>query len=188
MIRTLLLLLIGLPTSALAFTLDDLQARLNQTDALAGRFEQQRHLADLDTQLTSRGHFRYQRDERIVWVLESPIEDRLEFTPDSAANIDDTLGGNQRGRDQVAALLLDLLGGDWQALQTHFRIELSGDAGDWQVDLTPLSDALRARLSEIRVEGSQYLDDLTLHAANGDRLHVRFFDQQPATEDRDVTP
>ncbi|MCG7600172.1 outer membrane lipoprotein carrier protein LolA [Halomonas sp. McH1-25] len=188
MIRPLLLLLLWLPGSALAFTLGDLQARLNQTDALAGRFEQQRHLADLDTQLTSRGHFRYRRDERIVWVLESPIQDRLEFTPDSAANIDDALGGDRRGRDQVATLLLDLLGGDWQALEERFHLELSGDAQGWQVNLVPKSAALRDRLSRIRLEGGHYLNELTLHAANGDRLHVRFFDQHPPAEGVDASP
>lgn len=188
MVRTLLLLLAWLPGSVLAFSLDDLQAHLNRTDALEGNFEQQRHLADLDTQLTSRGHYRYQRDERIVWVLESPIQDRLEFTPDSTARLDDTLGNNQRGHDQVASLLLDLLGGDWQALEARFHLELSGDAQHWQVSLEPKSDALRDRLSRIRLEGGQYLDDLTLHAGNGDRLHVRFFDQHPPAEGADASP
>ncbi|GHA96752.1 outer membrane lipoprotein carrier protein LolA [Modicisalibacter luteus] len=188
MIRILFLLLLCLPGNALAFTLDDLQTRLNRTQALDGRFEQRRHLADLDAQLTSRGHFRYRRDERVVWVLESPIQDRLEFTPDSAADIDETLGGDRRGRDQVAALLLDLLGGDWQALEDRFHLELSGDGRGWQVRLAPKNDALRDRLSLIRLEGGQYLNELTLHAANGDRLHIRLFDQHPPSEGVDASP
>ncbi|MEC9482822.1 MAG: outer membrane lipoprotein carrier protein LolA [Halomonas sp.] len=183
----LLLLLAWLPGSVLAFTLDDLQARLNRTDALAGRFEQQRHLADLDTRLTSRGHYRYERGERLVWVLETPIQDRLEFTPGSVEDLD-AAHGERRGRDQVAAMLLGLLAGDWRALNERFEIELSGTAESWQVELVPRSAALRERLTRIQLAGSHYLDRLTWQAANGDMLDVRFFDQHPPAEGEDATP
>ncbi|HET8791498.1 MAG TPA: outer membrane lipoprotein carrier protein LolA [Modicisalibacter sp.] len=178
--RLALLLLLLLPLPALAFDLDDLQTQLGQTQAIEGKFEQQRYLADLDTSLASRGHFTYQRGERVVWVLEAPIEDRLVFTPDSASVINESSNAhNDRRRDQVAALFLRLLGGDWQALAERFEIALEGSAEDWRVELTPISAALRERIEGIELHGGRYLESLTLHAANDDVLDVRLFDQRP---------
>lgn len=178
---TLLALLFG-PAMAgpvMAFDLDDLQQRLNGIAALQGRFEQQRYLADLDSRLSSSGRFVYERDTRVVWMLETPVEDRLEFTPDSAPQIGDTAGGGERRQNQVAALILRLLDGDWQALEERFVIELSGTSEDWRVTLTPKAEALRERLTQIRLSGARYLERLELQAANQDVLKVRFFDQRP---------
>lgn len=181
MTRILLLLLSLFPGSVLAFSLDELQAQMARTEGLQGRFKQHRHFADLDTQLTSRGHFSYQRDQRIVWILEEPVKDRLEFTPESAQDVSNATGG-KRGRDQVAALLLSLLEGDWQTLEQRFAIDLNGHADAWEATLVPHSDALRERIERIRLEGGRYLDALSLHAGNQDVLNVRFFDQQPLSD------
>lgn len=181
--RLMALLLLVLPLPALAFGLDDLQAQLGQTKAIEGRFEQQRYLADLDTSLASSGHFTYQRGERVVWVLEAPVEDRLIFTPDSASALDESSDThNDRRRDQVAAMFLRLLGGDWQALAGRFEIAIEGDADDWRVNLTPKSAALRERITGIELRGGRYLEHLELHAANDDVLEVRLFDQRPLSD------
>ncbi|SDL18053.1 Outer membrane lipoprotein-sorting protein [Modicisalibacter muralis] len=181
--RPMAVLLLLLPLPALAFDLNDLQAQLGQTKAIEGQFEQQRYLADLDTSLDSRGHFTYRRGERVVWVLEAPVKDRLVFTPDSASVIDESANAsNDRRRDQVAALFLRLLGGDWQALAERFEIAIDGDVDDWRVTLTPKSAALRERITGIELQGGRYLEFLTLHAANDDVLEVRLFDQHPLSD------
>nr|WP_298373142.1 outer membrane lipoprotein carrier protein LolA [uncultured Halomonas sp.] len=173
------LLLLSGPT--LAFELDDLQDRLNQTETLEGRFEQQRYLADLNTRLNSTGHFLYERDARMVWVLETPIEDRLVFTAENAADsLDEKAGaGSDRQRQQVGTLLLQLLQGDWQALQERFTLDVSGTNEAWQVTLEPKAKALRQRFTRIELKGADYLDNVALYAANEDVLRVRFFDQRP---------
>ncbi|WP_227369943.1 LolA family protein [Halomonas sp. M20] len=182
-LRRALVLLLLLPGPALAFELTDLQGRLNQTEALKGRFEQQRYLADLDTRLKSTGHFLYERDTRMVWVLETPVEDRLVFTAENAVNGTDensaASAGNDRQRQQVGTLLLQLLQGDWQALQERFTLDVAGTNEAWQVTLTPKARALRQRFTRIELKGADYLDNVALYAANEDVLKVRFFDQQP---------
>ncbi|WP_148253028.1 LolA family protein [Aidingimonas lacisalsi] len=164
------------PVQALAFDLDDLQDRLHDIPGLAGQFEQQRYLADLDTRLDSQGRFRYVRDERIVWSIESPVEDRLEFTPDSVSNLADQ-DNNDTRENQVASLFLQLLEGDWQALDAHFDLDLNGNANQWRVTLTPDSDALRGRIVSIELKGAEFLERLELHAANEDVLQVDFSHQ-----------
>lgn len=175
MTRLLALLICLLPATALAFGLGDLQRRLEATPSLEGRFVQTRHLADLDSELKSSGHFRYQRDVRVVWVLETPVEERYEFSADAPPEMDT----EDRRQAQAAALFLDLLQGHWQALEERFTLTLDGDATNWRVTLQPRQAALRQRLAEIRLRGGRYLERLALDAANGDRLQVRLFDQRP---------
>ncbi|KXS38303.1 LolA family protein [Modicisalibacter tunisiensis] len=180
--RLFVLLMLGLLSSpALAFDLADLQHRLGDTQGLSGRFVQTRHLADLDTDLESRGHFTYQRGKRVVWALEQPVEDRQVFTPADARAADDAPGdtGDDRRRRQIAALLLNLLDGDWQALERRFSLTLSGDATAWQVALAPRQAALRERLAEVTLAGGRYVERLRLETADGDTLTVRFSDLQP---------
>ncbi len=180
-LRHALVVLLLLSGPTLAFELDDLQDRLNQTETLEGRFEQQRYLADLDTRLKSTGHFLYERDARMVWVLETPIEDRLVFTAENAADsLDEKAGaGSDRQRQQVGTLLLQLLQGDWHALQERFTLDVSGTNEAWQVTLEPKAKALRQRFTRIELKGADYLDNIALYAANEDVLRVRFFDQRP---------
>ncbi|MDN3557100.1 LolA family protein [Halomonas maura] len=183
MTRLLTLLLCLLPTTVLAFGLGDLQRRLEATPSLEGRFVQTRHLADLDSQLESTGHFRYERDARVVWTLETPVEERLEFSADAPPE----LGAGDRRQAEAATLFLDLLQGHWQALEERFTLSLSGDADAWRVTLRPRQAALRQRIDEIRLRGGRYLERLALDATNGDRLRVRLSDQRPV-ETGDAAP
>lgn len=176
----LLLLLWSVP--ARAFELEDLQARLAATPDIAGRFEQTRYLADLDTELVSRGRFRYERATRVIWILETPVDKRLVFTPQDATHLDGT--GKDRRRQQAAELLLSLLDGDWRALEQRFQITLAGDAKAWRVDLVPRQQAVRQRLDSIQLAGGRYLQTLRLRAANDDTLNVTFSDQRPLDADR----
>ena len=172
---TLLLLLA--PLSAQAFDLDDLQRQLATTPALAGSFEQRRELADLDSSLTSRGTFIFERGKRVVWQLETPVEERIELTPEA---ITDGSGESAPpGGEQVAQLFLQLLEGDWQALESRFTLALSGDQDAWQVALTPKEAALRERIAGITLQGDRTIDRLDMRTPDGDRLEVRLFDQHP---------
>lgn len=174
-------LLLCLPLSAQAFDLDDLHRRLAATPALTGRFEQQRQLADIDSTLTSRGKFRFEQGKRVVWQLESPVEDRIELTPEKITNgSGDTA---PPGGEQVARLFLQLLAGDWQALESRFTLSLSGSEEAWQVALTPKAAALRQRIDGIRLDGGRYIEHLDMRTPGGDRLEVRLFDQRPLSGD-----
>ncbi|WP_162619802.1 LolA family protein [Salinicola acroporae] len=173
-------LLLLVPLSAQAFDLGDLQRRLAATPSLAGSFEQQRELADLDSSLSSQGTFLFERGKRVVWQLEKPVEERIELTPQA---ITDGSGENAPpGGEQVAQLFLQLLEGDWQALESRFTLALSGDQDDWQVALTPREAALRERIAEITLRGSDTIDHLDMRTPDGDRLKVRLFDQHPLND------
>lgn len=178
--KLLLSLLFWLPLAAHAFDLDDLQHQLAATPSLAGHFEQQRELADLDSSLTSRGTFRFERDKQVIWQLESPVEERIELTPE--AIVDGSGDTPPPGGEQVAQLFLQLLEGDWQALESRFTLALEGNRDAWRVALKPKNPALRKRIESITLEGGRYIDRLDMHTPTGDRLKVRLYDQHPLPE------
>ncbi|MDV6317783.1 outer membrane lipoprotein carrier protein LolA [Chromohalobacter sp. HP20-39] len=181
--------LVGLPLAAHAFDRQALQERLEQTPALQGHFTQTRWLADVDTTLESQGHFAYVRDEKVVWQLETPVEDTLVLTPADATEATPPNDARRAGREQIAALLLQLLGGDWSALESRFTQTLEGDADDWRIRLTPRDPALAERIGEIRLSGGRYIEHLEMRLAGGDRLRVDFSNQAPLTpEEIDALP
>ncbi|MCI0510236.1 outer membrane lipoprotein carrier protein LolA [Chromohalobacter marismortui] len=172
--------LVGLPLVVHAFDRQALQDRIEQVPALEGHFTQTRWLSDVDTTLESQGHFAYVRDEKVVWQLTMPVEDTLVLTPDAHESAPSN-SARQGGREQIAALLLQLLGGDWSALESRFKQHLQGSADDWRMRLTPRDPALAERIAEIRLSGGRYIDHMEMDTTGGDRLRIDFRDQKPLT-------
>ncbi|KPQ22671.1 LolA family protein [Halomonas sp. HL-93] len=137
--------------------------RLAKHAPQCGRFEQTRHLVDLETQLDSRGHFE-QRDEGLVWETTSPVQERVVLSEDN----DDLPAGFQ----VIAPVFSGLLGGHWQALEEHFTIELSGELDNWQATLTPNQSSVSERLNQLVVSGDQRVEKVALEFTNDDRLDL----------------
>lgn len=140
-----------------------LAERLAANAPQCGRFEQARWLADLETQLDSRGHFQ-QHDDGLVWQTTAPVQERV------------ILG---EGNDElplsfqvIAPIFTGLLSGDWQALERHFTIELSGELEDWQARLAPNEATVAERLNQLVVNGDRYVEQVRLEFADGDRLDL----------------
>ncbi|EPC01168.1 hypothetical protein L861_11375 [Litchfieldella anticariensis FP35 = DSM 16096] len=142
---------------------DKLAERLATHAPSCGRFEQSRWLADLETQLDSRGHFR-QREDGLVWQTTAPVQDRVVLSEDN----DDLPLGFQ----VIAPVFSGLLSGDWQALERHFTIELSGELKDWRARLVPKDVAVGERLTQLLVSGHQQVEQVELEFADGDRLNL----------------
>lgn len=142
---------------------DDLAERLAVNAPQCGRFEQSRWMADLDTQLDSRGYFEHQQDG-LVWQTTAPINDRVILSEDN-----DEL---PTGFQVIAPMLGGLLSGDWQLLERHFTIELSGEQQNWQAKLTPKEASVAERLTQLHVQGSQQVDEVEIDFANDDRLSL----------------
>lgn len=128
-----------------------------------GRFEQTRWLADLDTQLDSRGVFQ-RRDDALIWHTRSPVNDRLELSAD-----DPQL---PIGLQVMLPVFNGLLSGDWQALERYFSVTLEGQLNDWQAQLTPKGSRLAERLDTLQVSGTSSVDNVEIGFTGGDRLEL----------------
>lgn len=142
---------------------DALAERLITHVPQCGRFEQSRWLADFETRLDSRGYFQ-QREEGFVWQTTAPIQDRVIL---SEGNDDLPLGFQI-----IAPVFTSLLSGNWQAVERHFTIELSGELDDWQATLVPNEAAVAERLTRLLVGGNRQVERVGLEFADGDRLDL----------------
>ncbi|CAM3599187.1 outer membrane lipoprotein carrier protein LolA [Halomonas sp. FME1] len=144
-------------------TIDDLAERLADNAPQCGRFAQTRWLADLNSQLDSRGTFEHQ-DEGLVWQTTSPINDRVVLSADNEEL--------PMGFQAVAPVLSGLLSGDWQALERYFTIELSDTQDEWQAMLTPSNANIAQRLVHLLVHGHQQVERVEILFTNDDRLEI----------------
>ncbi|GGX86723.1 hypothetical protein GCM10007160_12590 [Litchfieldella qijiaojingensis] len=142
---------------------DALAERLATHAPQCGRFEQSRWLADLEMRLDSRGHFQ-QREDGLVWQTTAPIQDRVVLSQNN-----DSL---PLGFQVIAPVFTGLLSGDWQALEHHFTIELSGELEDWRARLVPSEATVAERLTRLLVSGNQQVEQVELEFDDGDRLDL----------------
>lgn len=155
---------VGLATAAWAKPdIDALAEQLAQHAPQCGRFEQSRWLADIETQLNSRGDFQ-QLEEGLVWHTTSPIQDRVVL---SQHNED-----LPPGFLVIAPVFTTLLSGDWRELEHYFTVELEGDLHNWEALLLPNEAVIAERLTQLLASGSQQVEQLTLEFSDGDQLDL----------------
>jgi outer membrane lipoprotein-sorting protein len=184
-------------TAAWAFDLNDLQAQLREAPVVRGQFVQQKFLRSLAQPLTSTGLFTLSANNGLLWELRAPLHQDLLLTPDAMFRRDD--GGKWQalpqpiGSARETRMFLTVLGGDTQALQDNFDIALSGNAGDWQLVMTPKSALLKQIFTDIRISGGKLVQRIELRETQGDRTVMEMKNARADTklnedESRDFNP
>lgn len=125
------------------------------------RFEQRRWMQDLGTELPSSGYFQRQASG-LVWQTLSPVKDRVVLSADNP--------DLPPGLKALLPVLSGLLAGNWDRLEQHFKVDLSGSMAAWQAELEPLDSAVAERLEGVRLSGSSKVDHLKVSFVDGDRL------------------
>ena len=161
-------------TSDARFDARALTQQLARTAPVCGDFQQTRWLEDVGAELESRGHFRLIGDpnapEGLVWETTSPIEDRLEMRPDASEGPNgEPLPADQQA---MAELLISFFHGDWQALEEHFSLTLTGTPDDWEASLTPSDARLAEAIERLEIDGGSWLEHVNLDSGDGDRLKL----------------
>jgi outer membrane lipoprotein-sorting protein len=191
------LLLGACSTAAWAFDLNDLQAQLREAPVVRGQFVQQKFLRSLAQPLTSTGLFTLSTTNGLLWELRAPLHQDLLLTPNAMFRRDD--GGKWQalpqpiGSARETRMFLTVLGGDTQALQDNFDIALSGNAGDWQLVMTPRSALLKQIFTDIRISGGKLVQRIELRETQGDRTVMEMKNTRADTklnedESRDFNP
>ncbi len=85
-----------------------------------------------------------------------------------------------------------MLGGDAEALQRDFQLELFGSAADWTLTLTPRSKLLQQIFSAIHIQGGATARRIELLETQGDSTlllleSTEVDDQLSAVEQHDFT-
>lgn len=168
-------LLIASPL-AFAFNLDDLQKQLSEPAVVKGPFIQEKHLRALPQPLLSKGCFVLARDHGLLWLLQTPLPQDYRIDAQGIARRDPSGWQNLPSRSAGAEqnrLFFAVLQGDSSGLQRDFELSLSGEAGHWQLHLTPRSLLLKQIFTGIDISGGRYVERIELRETQGDSTVLR---------------
>ncbi|MGF0345810.1 outer membrane lipoprotein carrier protein LolA [Rhodococcus sp. IEGM1300] len=177
------LLLLGLSSLAQAFDLQQLSDQLARPDVIHGNFIQEKHLRALPQPLTSKGTFVLAKNNGLLWLLKTPLQQDYRITAKGIARRDASgwqmLPGKSAGAEQNR-LFLAVLQGDSSGLQRDFELALSGDAQHWKLTLTPRSLLLKQVFNQINITGSELVQTIELLETQGDSTVLRMQDSTSA--------
>jgi hypothetical protein len=137
------------------------------------RFTEERSNELLAEPLAFEGFVTMSEDGTLTRVVERPFQERASIDGDQATLERDgrvrRVDLGRRGRaGAYLRTLYALLKGDADVLEQQFELQVSGDAEDWQLTLTPAEDGLDRWLERIVVAGSgEVVERIRLERSNG---------------------
>nr|WP_314876726.1 outer membrane lipoprotein carrier protein LolA [uncultured Pseudomonas sp.] len=168
---------------AQAFSLDDLQRQLSAPAVVKGPFIQEKHLRALPQPLLSKGQFVLAREHGLLWLLQTPLRQDYRIDANGIARRDPN--GWQylpsvNANAQQNRLFFAVLQGDSEGLKRDFDLQLTGSAGQWQLQLTPRSLLLKQIFNRIDISGGQFVERIQLSETQGDSTVLRMTDSHGA--------
>lgn len=162
---------------------------LKPGEILRGRFTQHRELQGLKAPLRSEGRFILVQGKGLLWHSEKPFE---VITIISATGLTQVVGGAEIMRlsasrvpilAHLSEVLSAALSGNLTALQRDFMLSTESSGETWKFVLMPHSSSNSA-LNPIRsmhLSGRQFLEEVVVEKAQGDRDRLNFLDQTKTT-------
>lgn len=142
-------------------------------------FEETRTLAVLDEPVRSTGELVYQPPDRLEKRTLQPEVETLIIDGDRVAIVQDGRKHERRlGQyPEMEALIAGLRGallGKLALLQQYYKLEVSGDADNWTLVLTPVDWQVQRWLQGMTVRGSgNQMRAMDIVQADGDRSRIR---------------
>ena len=172
----------GVPCSDTSACLRLLEARQHDTQALAARFEQTKHVSLMTEPLITRGQFAFQRPDVVVWQVDDPPATiRIDRTGLRVLNS----SVSQADVDAIAPVgslfrsIGGLFSGSIGAVERDFAVEARADGDVLRVHLVPRRPEWQrvATAIDLTFAPPAYtIQTFRLDDPLGDRLEVRFFD------------
>jgi len=159
---------------ARALPLDEVMARLAQTQRRNATFVEEKHLAALDQVLRSTGRLSYTRPAHLEKVTVAPQPENLVVDGDRliinsaqdaprVVELDD-----QPEIRAVVDTIRDALSGNLAGLQQQYDVAGSGSLDDWSLVLHPRTPLLAKQVREVRIAGGADVRSIETVQTNGD--------------------
>jgi hypothetical protein len=145
-------------TPAWALDLPELMGLLARQKQGEARFVEQRYVRGFDGPLAASGTLSFTAPDRLVRRTLSPRTETMAVDGNSL-----TLSRGGRTRTMTLDSVPELLGlveamratlaGNTGVLERYFKPTVSGDAGQWTLDLAPVDSRLSSQVNELRLSG-----------------------------------
>jgi hypothetical protein len=173
--------------AAAQWEVDTLMMQLAEVKHSEARFVERKYLQVLKAPLELSGTLTYTRPGRLE---KRTLKPKLEIL----TVVDDELTLESPARNERRVLKLQdypplwgfvesiraTLGGDLQALERFYRIELEGGPAKWQLYLAPREGKMNEIISLIRIDGSHArVDRIEVQEVRGDRSVMKIYGDVP---------
>ncbi len=162
----------------------DVRQRLAQPKVLRGEFAQAKQVSGFSKQLLSKGDFLVARERGVIWRTREPFAAVLKLTPteivatQGAGDVAFRLSASTEPTVRVInSLMFSLLNGDVAALGEQFTVSGSVQAKSWSLVLVPKQAAFAKILTRVALSGDQYVRNIVIDEANGDKTTLGFHKQ-----------
>ena len=157
-----------------------IQSMVAKPKILCGRFDQTKQLVGLKRPVISSGRFCVVVEKGVLWRTMQPFPNTLRLTRDEivqlqgervALRLDAKLEPTVR---MINSVLFALLAGDLGQLEKLFEVDGSVDKNSWSVVLKAREPALAKAVGAIALDGAEYVKNITINEASGDRTSIVF--------------
>lgn len=166
-------------------------ARMERQPVLRADFVQTKELRGFKKPLVTRGRMVFSRSEGALWAIEQPIAVTYALGTERVAEIgaDDSRqvrsAAELPGLAHIGRIFRALLAADVAALREVFEPALNGEAGHWQLTLTPKEGPATRFLQRLVLSGGEQVESIRIEEASGDTAVIRFSGQRG---DETLTP
>ena len=192
MIRLFCLLLTLICASAHAVTLDQLQQRFASQPVIRANFEQVRTISGMSQPLVSRGQLLIAQQQGLWWHQATPfvmtliLDDKRMVQSMSGQPPQVITADSNPQMFQFNHLLRALFQADEKVLRENFELDFRDQGNDqWQLSLTPKAAPLNKIFNRIDLQGTAFLNRITLDDKQGDKTAITLSDTR--TEPKQLT-
>ena len=167
-------------TTEASETLSKITHLLAAHSRLCADFTQSKSLRVLTRPLVTLGRLVFLADKGVLWQVRAPFPTQLLIKQDVLINWDDGGKAVRSGFDQspvfgtLSRIFMAFLTGELAQLRDTFQINSRVNMPNWQVTLTPKDKAFAAIIAQVRADGGQFLDTLSIREGRGDQTTITF--------------
>lgn len=164
------------PALAGEWSRTELMALLASSEGSEQRYTETRELAFLEIPVVSRGRLIFTPPDRLVKQVEKPNPRRYVIAGDTitiTAPDQDELVINIDTHPLLRLFteaLRAVLAGDLESLERHYKLELTGERSQWQLQLSPLDSQVAVYVRSLTISGrDRHIERMVTQEQGGDR-------------------
>lgn len=157
-----------------------IQELLAKPKVLCGRFDQNKQLVGLKKPVKSNGRFCVVAERGVLWRNLQPFPNTLRLTRDEIVQLQgDRLAFRLSAKEEptvrvINQVMFALLAGNLSELERLFEIDGGVDQNRWRVTLNARDPAVAQAVGKVALEGGEYVKNVTIDHASGDRTSIVF--------------
>jgi len=160
--------------------IQEIKSQLKAHVVLSGEFKQTRRLQGFSRAIESTGIFTYWQGRGLYWETQRPFFQASTFIQDGVIDWRQSDGLSPALIDdnpvlrKMSAIIVPLVGGDLEKLDSTFNAKWAFDEAGWSIVLDPASFMVEKAIGGIKVSGGEFIRDLAITTPDNDDTEIAF--------------